>query len=164
LTVTSLSAPHGLFIGNPVQIDHLSWTVTNQGDSPGRSTSWVDRVVLSKDRTYSGDDLLIGLYPRNGALAAGASYSHDETIPLPTDLEGTYYVVVKTDADDQVYEHGLESNNALASVDTLVLLTEPYADLVVKSVAAISPASSGKPLTVTWTVANQGIGITRVGP
>ena len=49
------------------------------------------------------------------------------------------------------------------SDETLVLLTEPYADLVVTAVAPIGPASSGKPLTVTWSVANQGIGITRVG-
>src|SRR5207248_6729754 len=62
-----------------------------------------------------------------------------------------------------VYEHGSEADNVAASQDTLQLLTEPYADLAVTSVAAAGPAFSGQGLTVSWTVSNQGIGTTRVG-
>ena len=38
----------------------------------------------------------------------------------------------------------------------------PYADLVVSSIAVPQPAGSGQPLNVTWTVKNQGIGLTSV--
>ncbi len=38
----------------------------------------------------------------------------------------------------------------------------PYADLVVSSIDVPQPAGSGQPLNVTWTVTNQGIGLTSV--
>ena len=162
LAVTAFTAPHGLFVGNPVQIT-LSWTVANHGTGRGPIDQWVDRAVLSTDRVFDGSDLLIGLYPHQGGLDVGASYSRNETIPLPTDLEGTYYVLVRTDGDNVVYEHGSETDNVAAAPDTLQLLTEPYADLAVTSVAPVGAAFSGQGLKVNWTVSNQGIGITRVG-
>mgnify|MGYP003353118692 CR=1 FL=1 len=45
-------------------------------------------------------------------------------------------------------------------VRDLDVMTQPYADLQVESVSTIGQAYSGKALTVSWTVANLGIGIT----
>jgi hypothetical protein len=36
----------------------------------------------------------------------------------------------------------------------------PYADLIVQSVSAAPQGSSGQPLEISWTVKNQGIGLT----
>ena len=162
LTPIDLTSPSALFIGHLTTID-VGWTVLNQGTGTGTVNRWMDRVFLSKDHLLTGDDLLVGLFEHTGLLDSGTSYSRSEHIPLPADLEGTYFVIVKTDGDDAIYEHQTEDNNIIVSQNTLSLLIEPYSDLVLKQIGITEAAFSGKSLAVNWTVKNEGLGLTNTG-
>jgi CARDB len=139
----------------------VGWTVTNQGTGVGITTAWSDRIIASKDNVVgNSDDIILGNFQHTGALNVGESYSRSEAILLPARFEGQYNLFVQTDAAGQVFENSLESNNNTLANNPLKVALRPYADLVVSSVAPNANASSGQPLTVSWSVANQGIGTT----
>ena len=61
-----------------------------------------------------------------------------------------------------VFEDGLKANNVAEAPNNFDVMPIPYADLVVSSIDVPQPAGSGQSLDVTWTVKNQGIGLTSV--
>ncbi|HEX8961620.1 MAG TPA: CARDB domain-containing protein, partial [Rhodocyclaceae bacterium] len=159
LTVTSIVAPTQV-IDDPAPLD-VSWTVMNQGTGAGRTGSWTDRIVLSRDDTYgNGDDWVIGEYRHDGGLAAGDSYTRNVQVLLPPATVGRYKMFVVTDAKSEVFENGLEANDIARVAHDVDVMAIPYADLQVQSVTADAAAASGRPLHVTWSVINDGIGIT----
>jgi hypothetical protein len=117
--------------------------------------------VLSQDDTYgNADDLVIGEYRRNGALEAGASYTRNERFLLPPATTGRYKLFVVSDARSEVFENGADANNTGRLEHAVDVMPIPYADLQVESVTTTGTASSGRPLRLTWTVANRGIAST----
>ena len=161
LAVSNVTAPPQT-IDDPARIN-VSWTVTNQGTGVGRTTQWTDCVVLSGNDVYGdGDDLIIGSFVHNGALAATGSYTRTESILLPNGLSNRFHVFVKSDVLSEVFENGSESNNTASLGSTINVMPIPYADLVVESLAYTGTPRSGQSLGVTWTIENQGIGTTNV--
>jgi len=159
LAVTQVEAPERI-ISDPAPLD-VSWTVTNQGTGVGRSAAWADRVILSQDDTLgNGDDLTVGEYWHDGALAAGESYGRSERILLPPGTSARYKLFVVSDAKGDVFEDYSEVNNVGRLSHGVDVMPIPYADLQVASVVAEGSAASGRPLRVTWEVVNNGIGIT----
>ena len=84
----------------------------------------------------------------------------NETIILPPAFNGRYFLYVRADVEDVVFEDGREANNSDRSPDFFDVMPIPYADLVVVDADVPGPASSGQPLEVSWRVENQGIGLT----
>lgn len=74
---------------------------------------------------------------------------------LPIRPDGDYYVLVVTDAQQQVFERDGEGDNTGVAA-TSTRLTHP--DLVVESVDPIGPQESGSSVSVKWTVRNAGSG------
>ena len=149
-------------IDDPAPID-ITWIVANQGTGLGKTSSWIDRVVFSKDDTFgNGDDVIIGEYIHDGALAAGESYSRSERILLAPLTTGSYKLFVISDARSKVFENYAESNNLLQAAQNIEVMPIPYADLQVDSVTTQGAASSGRPLGISWEVVNNGIGITNI--
>src|SRR6266571_708086 len=102
LEVTNASGPTAVQAGALVAV---SWTVNNAGGGPTDAAFWYDRLFLSSTPTLSSDSVQIGEVRHVNPLAAGASYSASGNFPLPADLPaGTYYFVIKTDADGRVIE------------------------------------------------------------
>ncbi len=162
LTVTSVDAPAQL-IGDPAPLT-VSWTVANIGPGAGLTTTWTDAVIASTNGVLGdGDDRVLARFTHSGGLAPGESDPRTETFLLPPAYTGRLHLFVVTDADGAVFENGLDANNALESPQLLDVMPIPYADLAVSSVVVPAQASSGQPLDITWTVANQGIGVTSVG-
>ncbi|MDP3589651.1 MAG: CARDB domain-containing protein, partial [Methylobacter sp.] len=161
LTVTEILAPTRV-IDDPAPVD-ITWTVANQGTGVGKTSVWTDRVVFSKDDTFgNGDDVVIGEYFHDGALAAGESYSRSERILLAPGTTGSYKLFVISDAKSNVFENFAESNNLLQAAQNLDVMPIPYADLQVESVTTQGVAASGRPLSISWEVVNNGIGITNI--
>src|SRR6185295_9974805 len=97
---------------------------------------------------------------RSGGLAVGDAYSRSETMFAPPSLNGRFNVFVRTDSQTVVFENNFESNNTLTASAPLDVIPFPYADLKIVELDAPAGGESGKPLTVTWTVRNDGIGST----
>jgi subtilase family serine protease len=141
-------------VGNPVQAA-ITWTVKNQGNA-STSSQWTDRLMLSTNAVAGdADDVTVISFVHNGVLAPNAEYSDSRTVTLPSNLDGHYYLFVRTDVLNQVAEFQGETNNvsALAPIDVAI----PYADLVVEAVSAPATALSGDPIQVSWRVRNVGI-------
>ena len=103
---------------------------------------------------------MLGRFDHSGALAVGESYSRSETMFAPPSLTGRFTVFVRTDAQGLVFENGSDANNVAAAPAPLDVMPMPYADLSVVSLGAPADGTSGAPLSVTWTVRNDGIGRT----
>ena len=151
-------------IADPASIT-VSWTVTNNGPGAGSVSQWNDEVILTPDATPgSADDVDLGPFPHTGLLAPGASYTETQTIALPPALTGRYHLFVETDSGNQVLEYATSRPDALAAKSGFLdVMPLPYADLVVSSVNVAGPGYGGQPLSVTWTVTNDGIGTTSIG-
>jgi len=159
LSVSSTTADTQV-VGDPASLS-VSWTVSNTGTGTGEQSEWTDKVILSTDGVLgNADDRVIGEYLHSGLLAAGDSYTQNQTIRLPIGMSGRYKLFVLSDAGAKVFENGLEANNRGDAGHDVDVMLKPYADLQVLSVEMTGQANSGRTLPVSWTVANLGIGIT----
>lgn len=158
--VASAVAPGTTFSGQPVTIN---WSVSNTGTGRNLETTWYDRVYRSTDQTLDAGDLLLGQLAHSDTLFPGDSYNAQLTATLPIGQSGPYYFIVQTDAFNNVYEHTNEGDNTRATnTPTDVRLTPPP-DLEVETITAPAAGTSGRPMTVSFYVANNGSTITPNG-
>ncbi|MDH5668376.1 MAG: Ig-like domain-containing protein, partial [Nitrospira sp.] len=149
LVVTAITAPS---TAQPGQTILLTWTVSNQGSAAATGT-WTDYVYLSSDASI-GADRYVASFTFTGTLDANASVERTQNVTLPTDLTGMPRLVIQTDAGiSHIYEHDQETNNT-AIDDVVVTIVAP--DLQVSNIQLPAEAFSGQPITVTWTVTNNG--------
>jgi subtilase family serine protease len=156
LQVTALQVPQEIW--NDTQFD-IAWQITNAGSLP--AAGWRDRVYFSRDDRVDGSDQLIGEYPFAGTLEPGQSVSRTQVVSIPRSWispEGTYYIIVVTDATNQHNEGDREDNNTLARALQARLI--PLPDLIVPSIQAPAAAFFGQTIEVRWQVRNQGEGAT----
>ncbi len=162
LAVSNVQAPDQT-IADPATVT-ISWKVTNIGEGSGRANQWSDEVILTTNNAPGGaDDIILGPYVHNGLLAPGGFYNQSATVTLPPAFSGHYHLFVKTDATDKVFEYGRRANNVAAKAGFFDVMPVAYADLIVTSVTVPAPAFGGQPLTIQWSVTNQGIGTTSTG-
>ena len=134
----------------------VSWLVKNSGAIRTNRDYWYDSVYLSQDTTLNTGDILLGNVYHSGALDPGSEYSASRSLDLPYDLQGSVYILVKTDSGNDIYEGSAEANNtSSSSLPTLVQLSSTP-DLVIQQLDAPASATSGQKFTVNWRVLNQG--------
>jgi hypothetical protein len=156
LVVSEVTAPELAEAGTGMQI---SWTVINQGTGDTVKTNWNDQLLLSVDSVIgNSDDRILKTFTHNGLLKAGESYSNNELITVPFDLQGNYQLYIQTDVSNSVYEANNEVNNT--SVLSPLAITRKTPDLQVTVVNAPLTGVSGESLVVDWSVANLGTGKT----
>jgi hypothetical protein len=181
LVVTSITPPpSGALSGTSVPV---TFTVKNQGTAPTEVPVWNDWVALSQDPTigqsYVGDPcpvcdggdrnlnnqpVILG-FQNPSFLDVGQSYTQAVDLPLPLSAQGTWYVYVIPDGTG--FHHPFAMTEA-SRTDKLALNSgftvnlSPTPDLAVTAVQAPAQSFSGQPLTLSWTVANQGTGPTAV--
>jgi len=151
LAITDVTVPTSVLVGQRVPI---SWKGVNQGTTPTTLQAWWDAVYYSEDDVLDGSDPAIGSMNIWGPVAAGAAYdSGSTTVSIPaTATPGTRYLFVKADIDRREPETD-ETNNVYR-----VQITVASADLAVKAATVPSAATLGDTISVSWTVANQGVG------
>ena len=158
LVVSSFAAPSAGEAGRQVS---LSWTVTNQGIGSSVTNLILDRVYVSYDEIFGdADDILLDTAARNGVVQAEGSYVHNEAVTLPLNLvDGTYWLYVRADAPNSVYESD-ESNNL---ADRRITVTRNIADLQVTRIGHDATGTAGQGLAVDWRVDNEGSSQTNIG-
>ena len=181
LTVAPVQTPPEAFSGQPLTV---SWTVTNQGAAiaigqafhggigapvapytpatlPANST-WTDEVFMSPDSTLDSNAIPLGTFTYNGDLAPGASYSNSQQVTLPVGVSGSFYFIVRTDIDGQVFESGSTAHEISATPSAITVNLTPPPDLQTIVTAAPTTALAGHALTFTYQVNNIGAGATAV--
>ena len=150
LTITSLNVPASAFAGQTIP---LQWSVTNTGTAAANDSALKDGVYFSNDAFPGPNDKLLTTALSNGPLAAGASYSVNTQVTIPAVEAGSYYLIVKADSDDFVFEGQHEDNNINAPI---IAINIPDVDLQTSAVNVATNAFSGQAMHVSWTVTNAG--------
>lgn len=155
LIVATVDAP---VEGTAGQLIDVSWTVRNSGTTVTPGTSWYDTVYLSRDPFLDNADIALGSVWRNGALAAGESYTGTSAFRVPPGVAGPMYVFVRADSSRSITEAGTgaELDNTGYDGGLLNLQLAPPADLVVGAIELPVNASPGSNASVSYTVSNEG--------
>jgi RHS repeat-associated protein/uncharacterized repeat protein (TIGR01451 family) len=155
LQVTGITLP----TGSPIvsgQAIAFTYTVRNVGTFMTPVPAWSDRVVMSLDAVLgNGDDLPLGTFPHLGALSVDGSYTATQTAVLPEGISGDYYLIVQTDARNNVDEYLLEGDNTTVSDSTFAVVVAPYPDLVVEG-ASVTGLGAPRTFRLSWNTANRG--------
>jgi subtilase family serine protease len=142
LVVSTLLAPASAGAGSAAVVGN---TIKNQGGGPaGASTA---KFYLSTDAILDAQDVLLG----SRAVPVGPGRrqrARELTIPTGTPL-GTYFVIIKADADGAVPEVNEDNNTSVSGGVTL------GADLVVTSVTAPAAVVPGATVSVKDTTRNE---------
>lgn len=157
LRVGAINPPLNAFSGSGVQI---SYAITNYGLGQTLETAWWDRVYLSTNTTIDGNDHLIGSVQHVGGLEPGAGYRVTNSVGLPTGVIGDWYLLVRADAFNNVYEVPFEANNDGAPAFTTTIALTPPPDLVTTILSAPTNALASHALAVSYRVVNDGATIT----
>jgi CARDB len=155
LQVTSVVvSPSTAFSEDPITV---TWTVENRGTGAPTTTTWQDRVYLSASPVLDVNSATILYdYTRNGTLAVNGIYTEAKQLSLPAYISDTFYVHVRTDRLNQVYEATDEQNNTRVSLPINVIL-RPTPDLAVSNVSvAADTVSVNQPLAIFWAERNDG--------
>ncbi len=159
LAVSGVTAPTRA-IRDPATIE-VAWTVTNSGTGIGRTTTWTDTIIASRNDTIGDfDDVVLGEVVHTGGLAVGASYSERRSVTFPPNFSDRVNVYVVADRAGNVFERGQKADNLGRAANPTDIMPQPYADLVFTAMDAAPQAESGRPLRISYTVKNDGIGLT----
>jgi hypothetical protein len=147
LEAQTLVAPTEAGVGQTVRV---SWTVANIGEGAAVGY-WDDEVYLSRDRFLTPDDVLVGRFARPAAIEPLDSYTSTADIALPRGPGGDWHLILRADAGAYLFEGTAELNNLL---ERPIRLTA--ADLTPELFAGPTDGVPGRPVTLSWTVANEG--------
>jgi len=154
LVVSNVDAPASANSDDEIEI---SWTVSNTGGVSTSSPIWYDKVYLSSTTGPGG--YILGEFENLSYLDTGESYvRQNQTVTIPKQVaDGTYYIVVLTDSRNHVDEQINEGDNFDASASfpvQYVVYERP--DLVVTNFVSPYAGWAGNPMSLSWTVENQG--------
>jgi hypothetical protein len=140
------------------QTGTANWHVTNVGGATA-NTTWSDRIEIGTSPVWTSGLTSIGSLRAARTLNAGQSYEGSATITIPATFAGTYYVFVNSDAGNEVFENTDEGDN-VTLIGSLYVKPYPSVDLAVSGLTMPASATAGQPMTLSWTVTNQGVATT----
>lgn len=154
LTISKITLSDTLSVG-------LTSTLTYEVQNSNQSQTvvdgvWHDRIYISKEIFFDENKSIeIADIEQNRSLAKGQGYSEQVQFVLPMFLEeGKYYLFVKADADDDVFEKDLEGNNVKRSSRVVVKLYP--SNLMVQKIEGKSALSWNEQADYKVTVKNAG--------
>ena len=153
LTVTSVNMPANI---SPRCTYPVSWTVANIGTAATEKAQWHDALYLSSTPTYStSTSTFLKHVEHNGVIGIDSSYTRTENITIPAILSGSYYLIVRTDYRDSIFEYLNENNNTGVSTQPAQVLLP---DLVVGNVTMENSVAVGDTLHIQAYIKNIGQG------
>ncbi|HOY32570.1 MAG TPA: CARDB domain-containing protein [Bacteroidales bacterium] len=154
LVVTHINMPDTI---SNQDVFMVGWTVQNQGATPPTVFNWTDGVYLS-DLPYFDIGQALNLGPKSisvSSLPPDSTYSATKQINFSQNLTGPYYVYVKTDLNNNVFEFEYENNNVLRT-DNPVMIVNP--DLIISNMVCPLVNNTSLPFNLQWSVLNNGHG------
>lgn len=133
----------------------IKYTLSNTGEwNAGRLST---TVYLSSDKTYDYNDRQLFSLQTN-ALNKGTSEEQTASFTLDDRSAGKWYVIIRTDANNQQNE--LDENNNV-KVFPVTVVQSPLPDLKVTSLITDTVLTAGKSMTIKIKTVNSGKSVTR---
>ena len=159
LTLPADLAPWNIIADNEVSTGatfNCSYEIRNQGAGAPNHDSWEDKCYLSTNADTLENAVLIATDQHFSGLASGESYAVQHSISLPDSLTtGTYYLFVKADAENNVFEYTSEENNLARCVHSISVV-QP--DLQIVSLVVDDTLHAGAEVAYSYRLANVGAG------
>jgi subtilase family serine protease len=155
LVISEISYPSEVRGGQEIEV---TWIVSNSGAGQADG-QWTDTVYISKDAQLDYEDDNAGQFQYDQPLKAGESYTRAVTITAPEGIEEQWWIIVKTDTDEELDEQGGENNTKIAE-PPLWITSRPYPDLQITEILIPDTLPKGEKATISWTVRNLGTGPT----
>lgn len=146
----SLTAPASGTAGQPIQV---VYAVTNAGGT-SVTGDWLDMVWLSTNSVWNRFEATnIAFLPISGPIPAGGTYAQTNSIVLPRELSGSYYLIIQVAGDQSL---GQTDVNGTLAVPIYIRPLAGYPNLA--PVSLISPASAapGQRVQVAYVITNSG--------
>lgn len=150
LQASLVNPPSSGLAGQPLT---LRWRGQNSGAAAATGV-WYDAIYFSYNATIDASDTQLTSVAHSGPLPAGEAYTETTTVNLPANATGQYYLLLRTDNRNDLYEQGGEQNNLVAQPITIDV--PPPADLTPISVTVPVAAAPGAPVTIDWQLDNVG--------
>jgi subtilase family serine protease len=155
LVPIALQVP-SLIAGPPNPSVTVVWGVTNRGVGP--AIDWSDRLFVSTNTVWDAGDREISRGIELGPVEFGEAYWRTNMVRMPVVVSGTYYLILKADADASLYELD-EGNNTLAVPMAFEVRPPDLVPLVLQAPTVLTgPPDPGAEVTLVWGVTNQGVG------
>lgn len=158
--VSSISAPKQVSLGSAFDV---TYSVKNVGAGVPFTPSWKDRIYITKTGSHE-NATCIDEHRQTGKFVVdkkgkykydGDNYTTTRSVVLKGLSAGTYYLCVRADADDDVYEYGDEDNNWSSYFATVIVAPDLTAQLLSVSPDILYNKSEA---TFKWKVKNTGTG------
>lgn len=155
LVVTSITAPSAMSVNKNYDI---SFTVKNIGAGVATESGWNDAVYLSKDQVLDYGDITLKIVRHNNSdqLIQDATYTCNTNVSIPNNISGDWYLLVKTDKDNSVFEFLDEDDNIGITENPIAILIPELSVIELWLDEAIDP---NVPTEVEYTVINNGGGL-----
>lgn len=152
----------------------ISYKVSNKGPGIPYSSTWKDKVYISKKSTgLDNTAVLLTTVAQGGNFSktimgnpggavllkpeeysyTGDNYTKNVSVNPKGLTSGTYYIYIAVDADDNVYEHEGETNNVICSKAINFVQPDLSAEFISISEDTLS---TGKTVALTWKLKNTG--------
>lgn len=153
LMVSEVTTSNSWNIGETVDV---TVKVKNLGDAETRKDKWTENFYLSQDFTLNTKTAInLGSKMHVGKLEKGGEYQATVSLKVPTNIGGYYMLFVVTDATDAIIEKN-KANNSICRPIFIEDGRSTPADLQVSKVNAPAQIKAGAPVTVSYTVYNNG--------
>jgi hypothetical protein len=133
-------------------------TIEVRNHSGGQTSgTWIDELYLSSDSTYDSSDKPIANLTYSGSpLGLNDGYTAQISFTVPSTQPGRYFIVHRTDANDEIAEQS-EANNVVAVSVNIDYQSPPRPDLKpVKIEVTGGSLEAGKSATLRYTLKNVG--------
>ena len=154
LAVVSVAAPSAGVPGTSIDV---ACVITNRGGGSALGT-WSDGVYLSASSTFDpATAILLGSVGMGHNVSAGGAYSWTNSVALPFDVQGPYYLFIVADdsvsgaGQQTIYETTKTNNTSFGAALNLIA-----PDMSPTSIQFPASALAGQPISIELTVTNQG--------
>jgi subtilase family serine protease len=157
LAPISLQAPANV-TAPPNPAVAVVWGVTNQGTGEARAYpySWTDHFFLANSNSPDATPLFSYYSYEAGPVGPGGTYWRTNSIHLSVLQSGTYYLIFKTDEDNNVLESNTGNNTIIVPITFNI--TPPDLAPIAFIVPSTITAPPNPVMSFTYGVTNQGIG------
>lgn len=153
LVVDSFSCPTVIGSGTTVSV---SWRVKNQGIAETAVSQWKDRVYINTSNGVYGA-IVLTTTGRKTSLLKDSSYLVTTQVKIPHGISGAYYMLVRTDDSNDVFEYLQENNNTYSTPNPITINLSPYPDLQIANVHFdFDTLQSNIPVNLSFTIKNTG--------
>lgn len=155
LVVSEILPPTAPSSGNPIDI---GYSIQNNGPGDLINASFIDEVYLSpvQDIDHSEALLLGRINNLNLTLPSSNRLSNIKSFLLPEGIVGSFYVGIKTDAREAIFEDFREFNNITYSTNPINITLSPSPDLQVSEVNYFNTKVAGDTISLNYSVLNAG--------